>query len=76
MILKSIIDNPNTQIHDRSLSWLGKGISMKKSGGVKLVLWTQTYPFSEEFEDTKGVMREGQKNNDQKDKQQSTKHYK
>jgi hypothetical protein len=49
---------------------------MKKSGGVKLVLWTQTYPFSEEFEDTKGVMREGQKNNDQKDKQQSTKHYK
>jgi hypothetical protein len=49
---------------------------MKISGGVKLVLWTQTYPFSEEFEDTKGVMREGQKNNDQKDKQQSTKHYK
>jgi hypothetical protein len=42
---------------------------MKKSGRVKLVLWTQTYPFSEEFEDTKGVMREGQKNNDQKDKQ-------
>ena len=33
--------NINTEIHDRSLSWLGTGISIK-SGGVKLVLWTQT----------------------------------
>lgn len=32
---------PSTQIHDRSLSWLGTGIS-RKSGGVKLVSWTQT----------------------------------
>jgi hypothetical protein len=31
------IDITNTQLHDRSLSWLGTGTSMK-SGGVKLVL--------------------------------------
>ena len=31
----------NTQIHDRSLSWLGTGTSIK-SGDVELVLWTQT----------------------------------
>ena len=30
-----------THIHDRSLSWIGTGTSIK-SGGVKLVLWTQT----------------------------------
>ena len=30
------IDTPNTQIHDRSLSWLGTGTPIK-SGGVKLV---------------------------------------
>jgi hypothetical protein len=32
------IDTPNTQIHDRSLSWHGTDISIKK-GGVKVVLW-------------------------------------
>ena len=31
-------DPPNKQIHDRSISWLGTGTSIK-SGGVKLVLW-------------------------------------
>ena len=36
-------DIPNTQIHDRSLSWIGTGISIK-SGGVKLVLWAQSSP--------------------------------
>ena len=34
------IDTPNTQIYDRTLSWLGAGTSMK-SGGLKVVLWTQ-----------------------------------
>ena len=34
------IDTPNTQIHDQSLS-LGTDTSIT-SGGVKLVLWTQT----------------------------------
>jgi hypothetical protein len=37
---KDKIDTPSTQIHDRSLSWLGTGTSIK-SGGVKLVLLTQ-----------------------------------
>jgi hypothetical protein len=37
------IDTPNSQIHDRSLSWLGTVILIK-SGGVKLVLWAQTFP--------------------------------
>ena len=32
------IDNPRTEVHDRSLSWFGTGTSIK-SGGVKLVLW-------------------------------------
>jgi len=36
----------NTQIQDRSLSWLGTSTSIK-SGGVKLGLWTQTSPLSE-----------------------------
>jgi hypothetical protein len=35
------IHTPNTQIHDRSLSWLGTG-NLIKSDGVKLVLWAQT----------------------------------
>jgi len=39
-------DTPYTQIHDRSLSWLGIGSSIK-GGGVKLVLWIQTIPPSE-----------------------------
>jgi len=34
------INTPNTQIHDRSLS-LGTDTSIK-SGGFKLILWTQT----------------------------------
>jgi hypothetical protein len=33
---REIIDATNTQIHDRKLSWLGTGISITKSGGVKL----------------------------------------
>jgi len=35
------IDSRNTQIYDRSLSWLDTGTSIK-SGGVKLVLFDQT----------------------------------
>lgn len=31
-----------TQIHDRSRAWFGTGTSMK-SGGVELVLWTDTF---------------------------------
>jgi len=31
------IDTPNIHIHDRSLSWIGTGTSIK-SGGAKLVL--------------------------------------
>ena len=37
---------PFTQIHDRSLFWLGTGTSIE-SGGVKLVLWAQSTPLSE-----------------------------
>ena len=37
---------PNTQIHDRSLSWHGTGTSIKR-GRVKLVLWAQTSPLHE-----------------------------
>ena len=33
------IDTPNTQIHDRSLSWLDSGTSIK-SGGVKCLMGT------------------------------------
>jgi len=40
------INTPNTQTHDRSTSWLYTSTSIK-SGGVKLVLWTQTSPLSE-----------------------------
>ena len=36
-------NNDNTKIHDCSLSWLGRGTSIKR-GGVKLVLQTQTSP--------------------------------
>jgi hypothetical protein len=32
--------------HERSLYWLGSETSIR-SGHVKLVLWTQTFPFSE-----------------------------
>jgi hypothetical protein len=37
------IDTPNTQIHDRSLSCLGTGISIKMVR-VELVLLAQTLP--------------------------------
>jgi hypothetical protein len=40
------IDILNTQIHDRSLSWLGTGTSIK-SGRVKLVLLAYTSTISE-----------------------------
>jgi hypothetical protein len=36
------IDTPNKHILNRSLSWLWTGTFMK-SGGVKLVLWIQTF---------------------------------
>jgi len=36
------IDTLNTQIHDRSISCLGTGTSIKQCGGVKLVIWAQT----------------------------------
>jgi hypothetical protein len=35
------IDTYDTHMYDRSLSWLGTGISIK-SVGVKLVWWAQT----------------------------------
>jgi hypothetical protein len=41
-IVERNTSTPNTQIHDRSLSWLGTGISIKCDNGVNLVLWTQT----------------------------------
>jgi hypothetical protein len=41
---KGKIDTLNTQIQDSSLFWLGTGISIK-SGGVKLVVWSQTSPY-------------------------------
>ena len=37
-------DTPNTQIHDRSLSWLGTGTSIKR-GGVMLVWWGHASAF-------------------------------
>jgi hypothetical protein len=37
IVEKGKIDNLNTPVHDRSLSWLGAYTSIK-SGGVKLVL--------------------------------------
>jgi hypothetical protein len=40
------INTLNTQMHDRSLSWLGTATSVI-SGGVKLVLRTQTSPLCE-----------------------------
>jgi hypothetical protein len=36
------IDNPRTEVRDRSLSWFGTDTSIK-CGGVKLVLWDQAY---------------------------------
>jgi hypothetical protein len=46
IVEKIKFDNLNTQIHDRSLSRLGTGTSIK-SGGIKLILWNQTSPLSE-----------------------------
>jgi hypothetical protein len=40
------IDATNTQVHERSLSLIGTGISIK-GGGVKLISWTQISPLSE-----------------------------
>ena len=40
------IDTFSTDIHDRSLSWLGTNTSIK-SGGVILVLWTQASHLNE-----------------------------
>ena len=41
---RTIVERDNiTQTHNRPLSWLGTGISIK-SGGVKLVLWTTQTP--------------------------------
>jgi hypothetical protein len=37
---------PNTQLHYRSFALLGTD-TLLKSGGVKLVLWTQISPLSE-----------------------------
>ena len=45
---------PNTQIHDRPLSWLGTGTSIK-SDVVKLTLWAQTPPLSEMIRSCKCV---------------------
>jgi hypothetical protein len=42
----TIPDTPNTPIHDLSLSCLDTGTSIT-CGGVKLVIWAQTFPLSE-----------------------------
>ena len=39
--LKDVKSIPLTQIHNRSLSWIGTGTSIK-SDGIKIVLWDQT----------------------------------
>ena len=41
------LDTSITNLHDRPFSWHSTGTSMTKSGGIKLVLWTQTSPLSE-----------------------------
>ena len=40
MVERCKIDTPNTQIHDRSLSWLVTG-TFTKGGGFELALLTQ-----------------------------------
>ena len=47
IVQRDKIDTTKTQIrvHDRSISWLGTDTSIK-SGGVKLVLWTQVSSLS------------------------------
>ena len=46
MVEKGNIDTHNTQMHDRSLSWVGRGTEIN-SGGVRLALWSQTFLISE-----------------------------
>ena len=41
MVRRGKLDAVNTQIRDRSLSWLGTGTAVK-CDGVKPVLWAQT----------------------------------
>jgi hypothetical protein len=50
IVERSKVDTPKRQIHDRSLSWLVTGTSIK-SGGVKLVLWvyTETSNFNSKY---------------------------
>ena len=40
------INTHSAHMHNRSLSWFVTGTSIQ-NGGVKLVLWTQTFPLSE-----------------------------
>ena len=40
------INTHSAHMHNRSLSWFVTGTSIQ-SGGVKLVLWAQTFPLSE-----------------------------
>jgi hypothetical protein len=40
---KGTIETPYTQVHDRTLSWLDIGTTIK-SGGVKLVSWALNLP--------------------------------
>jgi len=35
----SKIDNPNIQMHARSLFWLGTGTIVNKNGSVVLLIW-------------------------------------
>ena len=42
IVYRGHIDTPNTHIHDRSLHWLGTGISIK-GDGVKRVLWVKIF---------------------------------
>ena len=46
MVERCKIDTPNTQIHDRSLSWLVTG-TFTKGGGFELALLTQATLISE-----------------------------
>jgi hypothetical protein len=42
---KIVLRGQITYIHDRSLHWLGTGISIK-GGGVKRVLWVKIFPLN------------------------------
>jgi hypothetical protein len=39
------LDTSDTQLHDLSLFWLSTDTSIKR-GGVKLVIWAQTYTYT------------------------------